>query len=47
VVEVAPGVLPAFCDIVDLDDVEAERRLVRVDGVGAVQLLDALGEDVE
>ena len=30
-----------------VDDVEAERRLVGVDGVRAVELLDALGEDVE
>jgi hypothetical protein len=47
VVERAPAVLPAFGDVVHRDDVEAERRLVGVDGVGAVELLDALREDVE
>ena len=47
VVEGAPAVLPALGHVVHLDDVEAERRLVRVDGVRAVELLDALGEDVE
>jgi hypothetical protein len=47
VVEGAPAVLPALGDVVHLDDVEAERRLIRVDGVRAVELLDALGEDVE
>jgi hypothetical protein len=46
-VEVAPGVLPAVGHVVRLDDVEAERRLVGVDGVPAVNLLDALREDVE
>jgi hypothetical protein len=45
--EVAPPVRPVFVDLVRCDDVEAERRLIRVDGIGAVQLLDALGEDVE
>jgi hypothetical protein len=45
--EVAPPVRPVFVDLVSGDDVEAERRLIRVDGIGAVQLLDALGEDVE
>jgi hypothetical protein len=34
-------------DVVDRDDVEAKRRLVGVDGVRAVELLDALREDVE
>jgi hypothetical protein len=47
VVEFAPPVLPPTLDVVDRDDVEAERRLIRVDRVGAVQLLDALREDVE
>src|SRR5262249_10577587 len=47
VVEFAPDVLPALRDVFDLDDVEAEGRLVCVDRVGAVELLDALGEDVE
>ena len=47
VVEVAPLVLPALGDVVDRDDVEAERRLVGVDREGAVELLDALREDVE
>jgi hypothetical protein len=47
VVEAAPGVLPALGDVFDLDDVEAERRLVGVDGERAVELLDALREDVE
>ena len=45
--EPAPPVLPALGDVVDRDDVEAERRLVGVDRVGAVELLDALREDVE
>jgi hypothetical protein len=45
--EVAPTVRPVFVDLVRGDDVEAERRLVCVDGIGAVQLLDAFGEDVE
>jgi hypothetical protein len=47
VVEGAPAVLPALGDVVQCDDVEAERRLVGVDGVGTVELLDALREDVE
>jgi hypothetical protein len=47
VVKGAPGVLPALGHILCFDDVEAERRLVRVDGVGAVELLDSLREDVE
>ena len=47
VVEGPPGVLPALADVVGLDDVEAERWLVRIDGVGAVELLDSLREDVE
>ena len=34
-------------DVVDRDDVEAERRLLGVDGVRAVELLDAIREDVE
>jgi hypothetical protein len=45
--ERTPAVLPAVGHVVHLDDVEAERRLVGVDRVGAVELLDALGEDVE
>jgi hypothetical protein len=47
VVERAPAVLPAVRDIAGLDDVEADRRLVGVDRERAVQLLDALGEDVQ
>jgi hypothetical protein len=47
VVEVAPAVGPVFVHIVDRDDVEADRRLVGVDRIGAVELLDALREDVE
>jgi hypothetical protein len=47
VVEGAPAVLPALGDVVDRDDVEAERRLFGVDGEGAVELLQALREDVE
>jgi hypothetical protein len=47
VVKATPRVLPALGDVLDLDDVEAERRLVRIDGERAVELLDALGEDVE
>jgi hypothetical protein len=47
VVEPAPGILPALRDVLDLDDVEAERRLLRVDGKPAVELLDALREDVK
>ena len=46
-VELAPCVLPSLPHLVDLDDVEAERRLVGVDGEGAVELLDALREDVQ
>jgi hypothetical protein len=42
-----PGVLPAVGDVLDLDDVEAERWLLRVDGERSVELLDALREDVE
>jgi len=45
--ELAPGILPAFGDFVRLDDVEADRRLFRVHGKGAVELLDALREDVQ
>ena len=43
----APTVLPAVRYVVDGDDVEPERRLVGVDGVRAVELLDALRKDVE
>jgi hypothetical protein len=46
-VECAPPVLPAVGHVVGLHDVEAERRLVGVHGIRAVELLDALGEDVE
>ena len=46
-VEVAPLVGPAFVDVVHRDHVEAGGRLVGVDGKGAVELLDALREDVE
>jgi hypothetical protein len=45
--EGAPAVLPTLGDVLYLDDVEAERRLVGVHGVGAVELLDTLREDVE
>ncbi|HET8557440.1 MAG TPA: hypothetical protein VFL58_09055 [Gaiellaceae bacterium] len=45
--EAAPGVPPAFADVLDLDDVEPERWLVGVDGEPAVELLDALREDVQ
>ena len=47
VVEGAPPVLPPLGDIVHFDDVEAERRLLGVDRVRAVEFLDALREDVE
>jgi hypothetical protein len=47
VVEGAPGVLPALGHLVGFDDVEAARRVVRVDRVGAVELLDSLREDVQ
>jgi hypothetical protein len=47
VVERAPTVFPALRHVVDRHDVEAERRLVGVDTVGAVELLDALREDVQ
>jgi len=46
-VERAPSVLPACRDVLRRNDVEAERRLLRVHGVGAVELLDALWKDVE
>jgi hypothetical protein len=45
--EAPPRVLPAVWDVLDLDDVEAERRRVGVDGEGAVELLDAFRKDVE
>jgi len=45
--ELAPPVLPPFRDVVDRNKVEAKRRLLGVDGVRAVELLDALREDVE
>jgi hypothetical protein len=47
VVERAPAVLPALGDVVDRQDVEADGRLLRVDSVGAVELLDTLREDME
>src|SRR5262252_4719656 len=47
VVEGAPPVLPALGHFVHLDDVEPDWRLLGVDGVRAVELLDALREDVE
>jgi hypothetical protein len=47
VVERAPPVLPALGNVVHGDDVEAERRLVGVDDVRAVELLDTFREDVE
>src|SRR5207302_1177561 len=47
VMERAPLVLPALAHVLDLDDVEADRRLVGVHRERAVELLDALGEDVE
>ena len=46
-VEATPGILPALGDVLDLDDVEPERWLVRVDGERSVELLDPLREDVE
>jgi hypothetical protein len=42
--ERAPPVLPALGHVVHRDDVEPERRILGVDGVRAVELLDALGE---
>jgi hypothetical protein len=42
-----PCVLPAILHVLDLDHVEADGRLLGVDGEAAVQLLDARGEDVE
>src|SRR5262249_17530686 len=45
--ENAPPALPAGFDVVHRDDVEAERGLVGVDRVGAVELLDTFREDVE
>jgi hypothetical protein len=47
VVESAPPVLPPFLDVGDRDKVEAQRRLLGVDGIRAVELLDALREDVD
>jgi hypothetical protein len=47
VVEATPGVLPALDHVVRFDDVEADRRLVRIDGIRAVELLDSLGKDVQ
>jgi hypothetical protein len=47
VVEGTPAVLPPLGHVVHLDDVEAQRRLVRVDGIRPVELLDAFREDVE
>lgn len=45
--ERTPAVLPPLGHVFDLHDVEAERRLLRVDGERAVELFDALREDVE
>ncbi|MGH2977110.1 MAG: hypothetical protein ACRDKC_01885 [Gaiellaceae bacterium] len=45
--EGAPSVLPARGDVVHRDDVEPDRRLLGVHGERAVELLDALREDVE
>jgi hypothetical protein len=45
--EPTPSVLPAVVDVLDLDNVEAERRLLCVDGEGAVELLDAFRKDVQ
>jgi hypothetical protein len=47
VVERAPPILPPIRHVVGFDDVESDRRLVGIDGKGAVQLLDAVREDVE
>jgi hypothetical protein len=47
VVEVPPCIRPALVHLVHCDDVEADRRLVGVDGVASVELLDALGKEVE
>jgi hypothetical protein len=46
-VEAPPRVLPALRHVLRDHDVEAQRRLVGVDRVGAFELLDALREDVE
>jgi hypothetical protein len=46
-VEGAPPVLPALGHVVHRDDVETERRLLGIDRVRAVELLDTLREDVE
>jgi hypothetical protein len=45
--EVAPRIRPALVHLVHGDDVETDRRLVGVDGIASVELLDALGEDVK
>ena len=47
VVELPPRVLPTLADVVGLEDVEADRRLVGVDREGAVELLHALREEME
>jgi hypothetical protein len=47
VVELPPAVLPVVEDVGRVDDVEAEGRLVGVDRERAVELLDALREDVQ
>jgi hypothetical protein len=47
VVKVPPRVRPALVHLVHCDDVEADGRLVGVDGVAPVELLNALGEDVK
>jgi hypothetical protein len=45
--ERAPRVLPAGLDVRPLDDVEADRRLVGVDRICAVELLDPFGKEME
>jgi hypothetical protein len=47
VVKLAPCILPSLSHLVDVDDVEAERTLVGIDGEGTVELLDALRKNVQ
>jgi hypothetical protein len=47
VVKRTPVVLPPGRHIVGRDHVEPKERLVGIDGEGAVQLLDAVREDVQ
>src|SRR5581483_6027496 len=47
VVELAPCVLPPVANVLRLDHVEADGRLVRVHGIRAVELLHAVGEEVQ